>query len=283
MVTIKDVQNCQLEILKEVDRICECHKIPYYLACGTFLGAVRHKGFIPWDDDIDIYMRYDDLKRFKCICKNELSEKFFFQDFDTDCGVIWIFTKIRKNNTYMSELYGKDQSKISYHQGIWIDIFPLLDAADTPQKTYKQIKCIGKYHRAIAEYVKLRRSDYKNVLTYCYSAMYNLKCKFVAYFSKRKFEKLQSANSDKVLIMSNAYWNIYNKDPNVLIEKALKKTLLKEKLVMEKYVFEDTRFYGIKDYNYYLTQEYGADYMTPKQWSHLPDYSEVSLDTSSNL
>ena len=67
---LREIQLCELEILKEVVRICEKHDIDYWLAYGTMLGAVRHEGFITWDDYLDIYMRIEDFKKFDKICKN---------------------------------------------------------------------------------------------------------------------------------------------------------------------------------------------------------------------
>ena len=151
MATLREIQLCQLDILKEVAGICDRNGIPYWLAAGTFLGAVRHSGFIPWDDDVDIYMKYDDLKRFKKICKKELSEKYFYQDHQTDMASHWIFAKIRANGTSMSEQYGKDGMHADYHEGVWIDIFPLIEAADTPGKLEKQLTSIFDYQQFLYE------------------------------------------------------------------------------------------------------------------------------------
>lgn len=77
MDSLKIAQKNELIILKEIQRICEKHNIQYILSSGTLLGAVRHNGFIPWDDDIDIEMPYDQYKTFIKICKTELDDKFF--------------------------------------------------------------------------------------------------------------------------------------------------------------------------------------------------------------
>ncbi len=119
---IKDLQKVELEILLEVDRVCRKHSIKYFLVSGTLLGAIRHKGFIPWDDDIDICMPINDYRRFCKIAKNELKKDYFLQNSDTDFSDRW-FAKVRKNNTTCIE---KGYEKSRVHQGVWIDIFPLI-------------------------------------------------------------------------------------------------------------------------------------------------------------
>lgn len=119
---IKELQKIELEILLEIDRICKKHNIKYFLVDGTLLGAIRHKGFIPWDDDIDISMPIKDYYKFCKIAKKEMSNNYFLQNFKTDITGMW-FAKVRKNNTTAIE---KGHTSKLFHQGIWVDIFPLI-------------------------------------------------------------------------------------------------------------------------------------------------------------
>jgi lipopolysaccharide cholinephosphotransferase len=121
-ISIKDIQKVQLEILLEFDRICKKNNIKYQLFAGTLLGAIRHKGFIPWDDDIDVCLLRKDYNRFISLCKLDLDSKYFLQTYETDRNYIMQFAKIRKNNTKFVE---RGTSQCNIHQGIYIDVFPL--------------------------------------------------------------------------------------------------------------------------------------------------------------
>lgn len=123
---MNDLQKCELEILKEFDRVCKMNNLNYSLDCGTMLGAVRHKGFIPWDDDIDVIMPANDYKKFCKIAPKQLNNDFFLQTSYTDCWYA-AFSKIRMNGTTAIE---KGFESCRFHQGVWIDIFPIVGVPD---------------------------------------------------------------------------------------------------------------------------------------------------------
>lgn len=119
---IKEVQKKLLEILIELDRICRKYQIKYSLEGGTLLGAIKYKGFVPWDDDIDIIMERKEYERFIKICKRELKEEFFLQNNRTVKHFPLNYTKIHMKRTlYMQESTGH----LKIHHGLFIDIFPL--------------------------------------------------------------------------------------------------------------------------------------------------------------
>lgn len=110
-----------LDMLLEVDRICRKHNIKYSLDGGTLLGCIRHKGFIPWDDDVDVIMLREEYEKFVAVCKNELdTEKFFLQDFRTDKEYRWGWGKLRYNDTIFLH---KGQETGKWHPGVFLDIF----------------------------------------------------------------------------------------------------------------------------------------------------------------
>lgn len=137
---LRTCQLKQLSILEEVDRICRKHKIDYWLDGGTLLGAVRHGGFIPWDDDIDLGMRLPDLQRFIKVAPAELSESLFLQTPESDPLNKEPIIKIRDLNSLYIE--GGDTFDVSYEKGLFLDIFPFIPYPSVPWPWVKKL-CKG--------------------------------------------------------------------------------------------------------------------------------------------
>lgn len=130
-ITLEDLrkmQLLQLSIFKEFDLICRKNGIKYTLCGGSLLGAIRHGGFIPWDDDIDVTMLRADYEKFSMLCKNELdNERFFFQTMETDEEYRLMYGKIiLKGTSFVRTGYEKSKAK----NGIFIDIFPRDNVSD---------------------------------------------------------------------------------------------------------------------------------------------------------
>lgn len=124
--TLHQLHQVEIEILDEIVRICENNNLRYFLIGGTLLGAVRHRGFIPWDDDLDIAMPRTDYEMFEKLCKTELQEKYYVHSSETDKNYWLPFMKIRKHNTAFDEAR-LENADVSMN-GIWVDIFPLDNA-----------------------------------------------------------------------------------------------------------------------------------------------------------
>ncbi|MDT8903879.1 LicD family protein [Anaeroselena agilis] len=119
--TLRQAQLVMLRMLRILDHICRKHGIPYWLESGTLLGAVRHGGFIPWDDDADIAMLRADFERFRKIAAEELPEDLFFQTAETDADYRDVLPRIRDRNSIFVE---KDKGYVPHYRGIYLDIFP---------------------------------------------------------------------------------------------------------------------------------------------------------------
>lgn len=116
-------QERMLELLCEIDRICKKHGIHYWLSSGTLIGAVRHGGFIPWDDDLDIEMMREDYDRLMDILPTELPSTMALQNHRTDHTYFFFYAKVRDRRSLLSE--GNNYDRMWKEQGIYIDIFPL--------------------------------------------------------------------------------------------------------------------------------------------------------------
>ena len=129
---LRALQNRMLEILICVDKICKENNIKYWLSSGTLLGAVRHGGFIPWDDDIDIEMKKEDYIKFLSIVERVLPYNYVLHNHETDNNYPYIYSKIRDLNSNIKEICIFNQD-LKYN-GAFIDIFPLEDTIPTFRK-----------------------------------------------------------------------------------------------------------------------------------------------------
>lgn len=137
---------CEVSMLKEFIEICEKLGLRYYALYGTLLGAVRHQGFIPWDDDIDVGMMREDYEVFVREGQKYLSEHLFLQTYESDPEYISGYAKIRDNNTTFIETSVKSRKM---NHGIFIDIFPL-DSFSDKNLYWFQLRC-----RVLAERVRM--------------------------------------------------------------------------------------------------------------------------------
>ena len=131
----KQIWATELYMLKKFDQICKKYNLSYFVYYGTLLGAVRHHGFIPWDDDIDVVMFRDDYERFQSIAPSEFTEPYFFQNTYTD-RLIWPFSKIRDSRTTGIEF----PDMKDFNQGIFMDIFPLDSVPDGITESFSKAR-----------------------------------------------------------------------------------------------------------------------------------------------
>lgn len=137
-LTQKKLQKEIFEIFLEVKCICDKLGIDYFIIGGTALGAVRHGGFIPWDDDFDIGMTRENYEKFLSCAEQYLNQNLFLQTFKTDKHSPFYFAKVRKNNTSFIERYCRN---LPIHHGVYIDIFPfdtIPDSDRARKKYYRQ-------------------------------------------------------------------------------------------------------------------------------------------------
>ena len=248
--TLRELQLCELEVLKSIKSVCDKHQIRYYLSSGTLLGAVRHQGFIPWDDDIDVEMPYPDYLRFLEVAQAELGEDFFLQNYDTDPYYYFAYSRVRKNGTTMMREWEKD---IPSHYGVWVDIFPMAYVGGTLDYRIKRLllscRTFLRMHEDLfslsQEWLVSQSSAFMVMLVKVArslpeSARYKI-CKAIEKYIFRSREKAY---------LSNVWVNITRRIPKESFEPATE------------LLFEGERFSAPKDYDTYLRIAYG-DYMTP--------------------
>jgi lipopolysaccharide cholinephosphotransferase len=126
--SLRALQLVELDILKEFVRLCAAHRLRYYVAYGTLLGAIRHRGFIPWDDDIDVTMPRRDYDRFAELCASGVDPGYRWQSYSTDDDYPNLFGKFLKNETVLRQAA---VAHLPFEQSVCIDVFPLDGRADS--------------------------------------------------------------------------------------------------------------------------------------------------------
>lgn len=136
---MKKIWAIELDLLHELQRVCNKYNLKYFSDSGTTIGAVRHQGFIPWDDDIDLVMIRDDYEKLRQVATNEFKHPYFFQIEDTDPGSARGHIQLRNSET-TGILKSELECKFKFNQGIFIDIFPLDSVPDDEQLLKEHIK-----------------------------------------------------------------------------------------------------------------------------------------------
>lgn len=133
----KKIWTVLLDLMIEFDSLCKRHGFTYFLEAGSLLGAIRHKGFIPWDDDVDVLMPRDDYNRFVNL-SNEFKYPYFLQTPYTDEGYFYSFAKIRNSNTTaLNQMFAFQK----FNHGMWLSIFPIDNwSVEGGEERYAKIK-----------------------------------------------------------------------------------------------------------------------------------------------
>lgn len=268
-IPLENIQQVLLASLLEIDRICRKHHIQYFLGGGTLLGAVRHGGFIPWDDDVDIMMTRKEFDRLSRILPKELPKELIYQSPATDPFYHSVFHKVRLNGTAYSTQFSKQFPKM--HQGLFIDIFAH-DAA--PNSKYMQKVHI--FLTLLARSLVFHKWEETPMHFYGKNKLF---CRIATFLknklSMRSLEKLQN----RILRAYNDSRHsrfYYDGTGEHLRHGVFPKNLLNKKIYMD---FEGYRLPVPEKYHEYLVFSYGTDYMTPVPPSErVPGHEIIHLD-----
>ena len=244
--TLRKVQLVQLEIAKEVKRVCEKNNIRYFLTAGTLLGAIRHKGFIPWDDDLDIAMLKEDYDRFVEVAPNSFKPEYELQTWHTDNSFPNEFAKVRKKGTLYIEGKAGPEKKV----GIYVDIIVYINFPDDEAEIIKTHNKMLALHRLLLMKCKYRpwydngAINWKKRIGYLY---YQFIALFFSYTQLvKRFETIQNQYPNNTtnlhgMIESRKFSLLKREWYNTVIEVP----------------FEDNVFPIPKGYDGYLTTVYG--------------------------
>lgn len=238
---VRKVQEKILDTMKYIDKLCRENEIVYYIMGGTALGAIRHGGFIPWDDDLDIFMTPDQYEKFKEIFKRQNDKHFFLQEWRTTPNYLE-YAKVRMNGTTFIEESFKNCKDM--HHGIYVDIMIL---HKVPNNTFIQ-KIVYLESKFVTLYALSQRnwkpkSTTQKIVLKCLKFM---PCKFMAkIFYKRIYRY-----DDRISDFKYCYWITPAKFKNGLFDASF----------FSKAVdipFEDTKLLGSKKIKDYLSYRYG--------------------------
>lgn len=244
---LKKLQSVELEMLIEVDRICRKNNIKYSIIYGTLLGAVRHGGFIPWDDDCDVVFRRKEYEKFFEACKKDLDTKrFFLQDHRTDPGYLFGYGKLRRNNTVFKRT---GQEHIKQHGGIFMDLFVYDNIPDG-----NIARCFNKLELYFIRQTINSRIFKETAYTYPARAMYRMLDKIPKEKLFKKLDRMQK----KYNKMDTELSRIYTYGVNVNVSFGYPNKFYEDLCEME---FEGHKFLATKYYKEQLAISYGSNYM----------------------
>lgn len=246
-ISIKEAQGIMLDILIEFDRVCKENNLTYFLDWGTLLGAVRHKGFIPWDDDVDVSMPREDFEKLKTLY-NEFSEDFFLQTPETDkhYKYYYIPMKIRHNKSRYVEVVENGDEK--FNNGIYIDVFPL-DKLPKGKLNYK-IQNLYKYIVERAPIIDIKYRDLSLRRKIIYPLVY--------FFTKTLTVKGRKKIEDFFIYKCKSYEDMYWGGIDLCFKHIYKK---EEIFPLKEIEYENNIFMGPNKPDSILTSMYG-DYLT---------------------
>lgn len=199
---MKEIWAVELDLLAEFQRVCEKYHLKYYASGGTLLGAIRHKGFIPWDDDLDVEMFREDYVKLCEVGPKEFKKPYVFQNEYTESGSLRGFSKLRNSQTTAMFEYEKQKSFDGYDKGIFIDIFPLDSILDDPTEQSKKKKIANRWCKAYLSSIDIyfhrheSKDSYIGIIKEVLRPLLYFPCKWSKTWLHRKYEEACSLGNN---------------------------------------------------------------------------------------
>lgn len=244
--TLSKLHNLELVAMDEIDRVCRDNGITYFLDSGTLLGAIRHKGFIPWDDDVDIGMMREDYDRFISIAPSYFdSDKYFLQTHESEPAYTNFHAKVRIENT----LYPQKGSMKYTHRGIMIDIFPFDYLPDNYDDAVKYLHKVRRIRRL--NNTRFREKSIKGVLGHIKHYAAKLLPKS---FCRYLFETACKKYNDTKYVTCFSYRMARTQDILFATEDIIP---------VKKIIFEDREYFQVNNPDAFLREMYGDYWKIP--------------------
>lgn len=249
---MKEVWAVEMDLFNKLMEVCDKYGLRCFADAGTMIGAVRHKGFIPWDDDIDVTMFRDDYDKLVSVAEREFKEPYFFQCAYTDKDYKICHGQLRNSNT-TAYLRPQWNNKVQYNCGIFIDIFVLDNVDDDPKRVEKQKRKYNFYKNLMIILVKndpAKMKLWERLVKLCLKSFRVDKTDIF-----RKLENVLRASGDENRMVAPLSFIFET-------EKRIRDRHIYDDIIMMD--FENMKIPVPKGYHEFLTKRYG-DYMKPEQ------------------
>lgn len=265
-----DIQEKALSILKALVNLLEKHNLNYCLAFGTLLGAVRHQGFIPWDDDIDIFMPREDYNKLVNLAESEIPYPYKLHEITRQDDYFELYAKFVDTSIHIQLV--EQQRRKGNDKYLWVDVFPL-DALPADTKVIEKIKkksiLLRRLYKLSISDASFSRSPVKNFVIKFFTKILNYKKLYNAFLKTISSPCFSSPEYFVSACEMNKTFYLYPADL-FLVEN------------FKKILFEDSYFNAPSDFDKYLTIQYGSYMELPPEAERVSDHNFILIDEKRN-
>lgn len=258
LIDVEELKAIQLDILQAIDKFCEENGIVYSMACGTMLGAVRHKGYIPWDDDIDIYLLREDYNRLIKLFPDTYLGEYKLISLERDIRWDRPYAKAYDSKTLL-----KENSYTTVDIGVNIDVYPIDDVPDG-ERQWRKYDRRRRFFQKMDVVKRIRISSRRGIIKN--ATLWAMKLPF-CFLKRRHTARFLNWYSQKN--NNKGYTSVFECVQGLLQKHKFSKDLFSSMVRMP---FEDRSFMGFADYDAYLRNAYGDYMQLPPEEEQIPHH-----------